>query len=479
MKAIAFSGKGGRTKGVSVLVLVALIVGVVACETNRVQQFELTISSNEGGTVTTPGEGPHNYDEGTVVELTAEAEDNYRFFDWTGDVETVADVNDPSTTIEMNSHYSITARFERTDDRLPDPPPPPEWNPQKQALLPDREFDTDWTMADSWYPALHRGTSARWDSGSIISSPDDANVSTMLGLSEAQPPGSGRRLLRCVFAKDLPDGVPLDFVVRLYDGDTLIGVWVEEDIPAGWTMREYLLDNEPSHWDDLRVELDRQGDTTAPEADLRRVSVALVEMEVPYPEVLAFPYLNPATTTHAPKSDTIECPPGVQQGDVIFVCTIDGEAAEGFSLIYSQPTYEEAPHPYSLRTWWKRATSDEPASYTFPGARGLWAAIISGADDLPAAAAGHAEPQPGHVLPLGISTPSIDAPTENCLVIRISANFLYITATEPHQWIAWDQWPCVAASWRFQSEAGPTGEEYHGTGSFIYWVAQTVVVAPQ
>jgi len=50
--------------------------------------------------------------------------------------------------------------------------------------------------------------------------------------------------------------------------------------------------------------------------------------------------------------------------------------------------------------------------------------------------------------------------------------------TEPHQWITWDEWPAMAASWRFQREAGPTGEEYHGTGSFIYWVAQTIVVAP-
>ena len=368
----------------------------------------------------------------------------------------------------------------------PDPAPdtdPPEWDPQKQALLPDREFDTDWTTANRWYPALHRGISVIWsDSGAgpgTIASPDDANVSTVLGLSDAHPPGDGPRVLRYIFAKDLSGGVSLDFIVRLYDGNELIGEWVEEDIPDVWTMRERELDAEPSAWDDLRVELAREGDTTAPEADLRRVLVSLVEMEIPYPETFTFPYLNPATTTHAPGSDTVPRPPGVQEGDVVFVSSVDGEAAEGFSLIYSQPTIEDASPPYDLRTWWKRAGPDEPASYTFPDARGLWAARISGAADLPAAVAGHVAPEPdGFVLPLGISTPSVDAPTENCLVIRISANNMYITWTEPHQWLAWDEWPCFAASWRFQREAGPTGEEFHGTGSFIHWVAQAIAVAP-
>jgi hypothetical protein len=60
----------------------------------------------------------------------------------------------------------------------------------------------------------------------------------------------------------------------------------------------------------------------------------------------------------------------------------------------------------------------------------------------------------------------------------ISANNLYITWTEPHQRVAWDEWLAMAASWRFLREAGPTGEEYHGTGSFIHWVAHTIAIAP-
>ena len=463
------------------LLLVAFVAGMMACTPTPAVQYSLEIDSTDGGSVTTPGEGTFTYDAGTVVDLSASPVKGYQFVGWTGDVDRVVDVNSTSTTVTMDGHYSITAAFEMDNGTIPRPPSPPEWSPQKQALLPDREFDANWTMLSNWYPALHRSISAIWGpEPTMITSPDNANVSTMLGLSEGHPPGSGPRILRCVFAKNLPGGVLLDLIVRLYDGDNLIGEWVEENIPATWTTREYELINEPNNWDDLRVELTRQGETTAPESDLRHVLVSLVEMELPYPETFIFPYLNPATTTHAPGSDTVQRPPGVQEGDVIFICSVDGEAADGFRLIHSQPTIEDAYPPYNLRTWWKRASSDEPASYTFPNAEGIWAARISGAGDLPVAADGHTEPPPdGFVSPLGISTPSVDAPTENCLVIRISANNLYITWTEPHQWIAWHEWPCFAASWRFQREAGPTGEEYRGTGSFIHWVAQTIVVAPE
>ncbi len=461
------------------LLLTALVAGMMACEPAPVVEYTLMIESTEGGTVITPGEGTFIYEEGTVVDLVASPASGWEFFAWAGDAP-VADVNSASTTVMMNAHYSIVAQFERTNDVDPGPPPLPEWQPQKQALLPDREFDTNWTTVSTWFPALHRGIGAIWGpEPTMIASPEDANESTMFGLSEGHPPGEGPRILRCIFAKNLSGGVSLDLTVRLYDGDSLVQEWVEADIPAEWTIREYELADDPSNWDDLRVVLTRQGETTAPEGDLREILVSLVEMEIPYPETFIFPYLNPATTTHAPESNTVQRPPGVQEGDVIFVASVDGEAADGFSLIYSQSTIEDASHPYTFHTWWKRAGSDEPESYTFPDARGLWAARISGAADLPYAAAGHLEPPPdGFVSPLGISTPSVDAP-ENSLVIRISANNLYITWTEPHQWIAWDEWPAFAASWRFQREAGPTGEEYHGTGSFIHWVAQTIAVAPE
>jgi hypothetical protein len=75
-------------------------------------QFDLTISSTAGGTVIAPGEGTFTYDQGTGVNLVAEAEEGYRFVNWTGDVDAIAHVDAASTNITMNGDYSITANFE-------------------------------------------------------------------------------------------------------------------------------------------------------------------------------------------------------------------------------------------------------------------------------------------------------------------------------------------------------------------------------
>jgi uncharacterized repeat protein (TIGR02543 family) len=76
------------------------------------EQFDLIISSMAGGTVTAPGEGTFAYDQGTGVNLVAEAEEGYRFVNWTGDVDAIAHVDAASTNITMNGDYSITANFE-------------------------------------------------------------------------------------------------------------------------------------------------------------------------------------------------------------------------------------------------------------------------------------------------------------------------------------------------------------------------------
>jgi len=74
-------------------------------------QYDLSINSTGGGSVTTPGEGTFNYTAGTVVDLEATPDAGYRFVEWTGDVGTIADVNAAATTITMNGDYSITANF--------------------------------------------------------------------------------------------------------------------------------------------------------------------------------------------------------------------------------------------------------------------------------------------------------------------------------------------------------------------------------
>ena len=74
--------------------------------------YILTITSTTGGFVTTPGEGTLIYDEETVVDLVAEADEGYYFDNWTGDVGTIADVSAASTNITVSGNYSITAEFQ-------------------------------------------------------------------------------------------------------------------------------------------------------------------------------------------------------------------------------------------------------------------------------------------------------------------------------------------------------------------------------
>jgi len=94
----------------------ALIAGMVSCAP---VQYSLAISSTAGGSVTAPGEGTFTYDEGTVVNLMAQAD--YHFVSWTGDVGTIADADDATTTITMNGDYAITANFEEEPVAFADP----------------------------------------------------------------------------------------------------------------------------------------------------------------------------------------------------------------------------------------------------------------------------------------------------------------------------------------------------------------------
>ncbi len=97
---------------ISLVVMLALSMGLIGCGGEQVQEYSLFVSSTEGGKVTAPGEGVFVCDEGMVIDLVAEADEGYHFLNWTGLVGTVADVNDAITTIAMNGYYSITANFE-------------------------------------------------------------------------------------------------------------------------------------------------------------------------------------------------------------------------------------------------------------------------------------------------------------------------------------------------------------------------------
>ncbi len=74
-------------------------------------QYDLSINATAGGSVTQPGDGVFTYDEGMTVDLVAAPGAGYRFVEWAGDVNTIADISAASTNITMNGNYSITANF--------------------------------------------------------------------------------------------------------------------------------------------------------------------------------------------------------------------------------------------------------------------------------------------------------------------------------------------------------------------------------
>lgn len=73
----------------------------------------LTISSTEGGSVAVPGEGTYSCLAGETIILAGDPDAGYRFVNWTGDVDTVADVNARETSITIRGNYAVTANFER------------------------------------------------------------------------------------------------------------------------------------------------------------------------------------------------------------------------------------------------------------------------------------------------------------------------------------------------------------------------------
>ena len=78
-----------------------------------VVEYALTISSTHRGSITTPGEGTFTYNAGRLVRVIAEPEKGYRFVNWTGDVDTIANANAATTVITMHGDYAITANFAR------------------------------------------------------------------------------------------------------------------------------------------------------------------------------------------------------------------------------------------------------------------------------------------------------------------------------------------------------------------------------
>jgi hypothetical protein len=77
----------------------------------------LTISSTEGGQVGIPGEDVFNFAPGTIVNLEANAQEEYHFLHWSGsavDADRLEDPNSAITSVVVDAHYTLVANFLRT-----------------------------------------------------------------------------------------------------------------------------------------------------------------------------------------------------------------------------------------------------------------------------------------------------------------------------------------------------------------------------
>ena len=84
-------------------------------------EYALIISSSEGGSVTEPNEGTHEYDCNESVPIEAVADEGYYFRNWTGTAVYEGKVENPnsaSTTVIVDGDYSLKANFASENNTL-------------------------------------------------------------------------------------------------------------------------------------------------------------------------------------------------------------------------------------------------------------------------------------------------------------------------------------------------------------------------
>lgn len=116
MKVILGSGKHHYVVRASIFLITAALVWAMMGCTTVLQQYKVTISSTDGGSVTDPGEGTLFLTKGASVLLKVHPDDGYRFVSWTGDVGRIHDVKSTQTVIDIRGEYSITAEFEKIQE---------------------------------------------------------------------------------------------------------------------------------------------------------------------------------------------------------------------------------------------------------------------------------------------------------------------------------------------------------------------------
>ena len=74
-------------------------------------QHDLPISSTQGASLADPRDGAFIYYDNEVVNLAVYAHEGCRYSNWTGDIDSIANVSAASITITINGDHEIIASF--------------------------------------------------------------------------------------------------------------------------------------------------------------------------------------------------------------------------------------------------------------------------------------------------------------------------------------------------------------------------------
>jgi len=99
-------------------VIVAIVVVIIATRPTPTYTLSLNVSPSGAGSVSPSG---GQYASGVQITLTASPASSYQFSNWTGDVDTVANVSALSTTITIKRNCAVVANFEQKPVHIPDP----------------------------------------------------------------------------------------------------------------------------------------------------------------------------------------------------------------------------------------------------------------------------------------------------------------------------------------------------------------------
>lgn len=178
-----------------------------------VGQYDLTISSMAGGSVTDPGEGAFTHYAGAEVDLVASPAPGYEFAEWTGDVGAIDDINAASTTITMAGDYSIIASF--VDVRKPYIAVSATWIDFGNVVVGSWSFAQLVTIANDGLAALHVGMIVidGMDAGQFAKRNDNCSGQTILPGGSAtlemvfNPTSTERKSAALTIPSDDPDEV--------------------------------------------------------------------------------------------------------------------------------------------------------------------------------------------------------------------------------------------------------------------------------